>query len=311
MPNRLVGSDGRVFNVNFALARRSPVANLGEQMRVAVDPDDHPMDDSGNFMVHFLDGEGRLASEKVSIEEYNQKTPWPLLLVNTFEEVPETNSLPKTGSENSTDEINSGYYLSVRAIDLGTEHDGAGYEEFELYVREDVVLADVVDCGYLVTAALNVGQTTSRLFNDGTRADAMGRSRKFPDINVDEGGWITMPGGDIALVPLDYAEKRGIVGFEDDTHVGIHVQTQNVPSCGGYVLWQRNQTINSYRWDLGRNHTDVVKFSAHHPELFEGSDDFYGYSGIFGVTSTNGLPMLDTEHVFTNKDFWMKMLVEN
>jgi hypothetical protein len=202
LQNRFIGSDGRVFNVNVALAKRSPINNLSEQLRVAVDPDDYPMDDSGNFIVYFLDAAGNVSSETTSIAAYNQNAPYPLLLVNTFEEVPARNSFSKASSENSIEGINSPFYLSVRAIDLKRENDPTGYEEFEIFVREESITTETLGCdGQPTQTTVHVDLETDWLFNGGTRLDAVGRSRTFPDINVDNGGWITMP-QDIALVLL-------------------------------------------------------------------------------------------------------------
>lgn len=307
LQNRFTGSDGRVFNVNVALAKRSPVDKLAEKLRVAVDPDDHPMDNSGNFVVYFLDAAGKLSSETTSIEEYNQKAPYPLLLVNAFEEVPQKNSLSKTSPGDSNPSINSSFYLSVRAIDLKRENDPIGYEEFEIFVREENISTTIIECnGQEVGALVNVDLETDWLFNGGTRPDAMGRSRQFPDINVDNGGWITM-NQDIALVLLD-SEKKGLTPIEDDKQAGVHHNNNNIPcGFGQYVLWLRNQPVTAYRWDLGRNQEDIVRFRIANG----GEDDIYSYSGIFGVTQSNYQPLLNRAREFYNGDMDMKLIVED
>ncbi|NIT56583.1 MAG: hypothetical protein GWN00_10230 [Aliifodinibius sp.] len=308
LQTRFVGSDGRIFEVTFALAKKSPVNNLAKQLRVAVDPDDYPTDESGNFTVYFWDNTGKLVSETTKIETYNQQTPYPLLLVNTFEEVPVRNSLSKPNSGNSTTDINSGpYYLSVRAIDLKRENDPIGYEEFEIYVREESIPATIIDCGGLqLGTVVNVDFETDWLFNGGTRNDAMGRSRKFYDINVDDGGWIYMD-QDIALVYLD-SEKKGLTPIEDDYHAGEH-HNHNTELCGPdqYYWYLRVQKVTAYRWDLGKNQEDDVKFSIGNG----GEDDVYSYSGIFGVNQSNCEDLINTAQDFPNTDMDMRLLVED
>ncbi len=303
LQTRFTATDGRIFEVTFALAKRSSVNNLTERLRVAVDPDDYPMDDSGNFIVYFLDDAGNLSSETTSIEEYNQKAPYPLLLVNTFEEVPARNSFSKASSENSIEGINSPFYLSVRAIDLKRENDPVGYEEFEIFVREESIITETLNCdNQTAQTTVNVDLETDFLFDGHYRYDAVGRYRYFPDINVDNGGWITMP-NDIALVLLS-SEKRGLTPIEDDHAAGVHHNSNSFP-CGTGV---HTQNVTAYRWDLGQNQQNLVIFRVYHDG---DADDVYSYSGIFGVTQSNCGPMVNTERQFPNTDMDLKLIVED
>lgn len=213
-----MGSDGRIFEVTFALAKKSPVDGLSQELRVAVDPDDYPTEDPENFTVYSLDESGSITSESIGIRTYNQTTPYPLLLVNTNEVLTSENSLlGKFSLGNSTSSYGGGGgpdpgpYLSVREIDLHRENDPLGYEEFEIYVREDdAIAAEWLDTctGLKLGTVVDVHKYTSLIFDGSTsRKDAANRTRTWPDINVDEGTYV-MP-SDIALVRLS-SGKRGL-----------------------------------------------------------------------------------------------------
>lgn len=83
LPHEFQARGGRTLQVNFALAKRSPEITSSSRLRVAVDPDDFPIRDSGTFIAYSVDSEGNVVSEDINVEAYNSAQPFPLLLVNT------------------------------------------------------------------------------------------------------------------------------------------------------------------------------------------------------------------------------------
>jgi len=277
LPTSFVGKDGRIFHVTFALAKHSPVENIAGNLHVAVDPDDYPTDEAGKLTVYHLGNDGNIVSESVAVEAYNQNPSFPLLLVNTDEEVPPQSQL-KLSSDGTP-----GSYLSVSKIVLKRENDAAGYDEFEIYVREENISVTVPDycSGYDVGQLMQVGKTTSLIFDgNSTTKDAADRVRTWPDVNKDETYVMPQP---IALFRLN-GQKRGLTPIEDDHEKGVHHNYDNDP-CLGQLRWQN---VYAYRHDLGHKQNDLLKFNVvESTDYGWDKDDIYTYSGIFGVTENN------------------------
>jgi len=293
LPKTFTAFGGVNMTVTYALAKHSPVMNIKDQLRVAVDPDDFPIDETGSFIAYYFDSKGVLTKEKMDVETYNNSQPFPLLLVNVKPMAP----LPCPpycddgggggGGGGGNNEGNPGLYISVRSVKLKTEHDGLGYEEFEVYER--------------VANTNGIVATTHWLFDGNWHKDAAKRNRQFPDINKDQ--TYTMP-SPIALAVINGTDKVGFHAIEDDYAPGRHFQVDNGVPNDHISEW----TCKVWREDLGYAQWELLLFEiwGTAPPSPRGNDDIYIKGGFYGFTEST----LTTPYTRHNDDMDMELYKE-